>query len=75
MFNQAKYNTAIDCLKQVVGGTRGWVSITEESRECGAPKRQIEIMARHLGLEITPSQGRRGMIARRPDVQKLEEVK
>jgi hypothetical protein len=59
-----EYKIVVDQLKEVVAGTRGWMSLTQASKECGVPKLHLKIVAEALGLEVK-NHGRHGMSASR----------
>jgi len=64
MKNEA-YDKAVNQMKEVAAGRRGWVSLTRASRECGVPKGQLRVVALALGLSVEDSHGNHGMTARR----------
>jgi hypothetical protein len=63
MKNEA-YDKAVNELKEVAAGTRGWVSLTKASRQCGERKEMLAVVAKALGLVVT-NHGAHGMCARR----------
>ena len=64
--SNAAYIEAVNGMKAVAAGTRGWISLTQAARKSGLPKGHLKIVAEALGLEIEISHGRHGMTARRP---------
>jgi hypothetical protein len=63
--NKAAYIEAVNELKEVAAGTRGWVSLTQLSKECGVSKGQLKVVAEAIGLKVNASHGRHGMTASR----------
>ena len=63
-YNQANYDQAVDAMKEIAAGKRGWISLTEHSRKCGVPKSQLAVVAKAIGLSVT-NHGNFGMTARK----------
>lgn len=61
--NKTAYNEAVDELKEVAAGRRGWVSITAKAKSADVPKRQMEIIAECLRLTVKRAHGRHGTVA------------
>lgn len=72
--NNAAYDKAVNELKEVAAGRRGWVSLTDASRKSGERKEMLAVVAKALGLEVKASHGHNGMTAHRA-AQVAPEVK
>lgn len=60
--NQAKYDEAVNEMKQVASGDRGWVSLTAHAKTSGVSKQQLSIVAKALHLDVE-NHGKYGMTA------------
>jgi len=60
----APFVTFCKRLAEVYTGQRGWLSLTQESRECGISKTTLQKIAEGDGL-VCANHGRYGLIARK----------
>lgn len=65
VYDRGEYEKAVDELRDVAAGRRGWSSITAAARKSGVPKNHLRLVAEALGLEVEESHGRHGMTAHR----------